>query len=525
MAEVVIVNRCAVNEALCSSGSPTRKMPSLTRRASTLVALIAQPSGSKAFCRRRCMCLAFLLTLACVAKCGAQEDLVFIVPPYVQLGDAPALRAREQLAILWHTLDGAESNWGVEFQQAGGKTWTPAASLVSSKVAADGIAVHFVYEATLSGLQPGSEIDYRIRHRDKLVFSARTRARKSADQPYRFVVMGDVGTGSMQQKKVAYQVAQHNPDFIYIPGDIVYSNGRISEYRPSFYAPYSPDKASPQAGAPLLRSTLFLAGLGQHDSEASLSNHPDAFGYYLYWSQPLNGPEVKPGNWYPLGGSSTRQQSFLKSAGRRHPRMASYSFDYGNSHWTTLDSWNPHMDWNDAAHRAWLKEDLAKADKAVWKFVGSYLPPFNSSTAYPKTQKMRVVAGLLQDAAVDIVFSGYAHSYQRTFPLRFFADPMPQGAVKDPGHKIPGRFAFDKKFDGKTETRPDGVLYIVSGGGGNPGLHSPEQTDNPKSWQPFTTRYHASLNQFTLVEIEGKRLTLRQISLDGEELDRLVITK
>ncbi len=37
--------------------------------------------------------------------------------------------------------------------------------------------------------------------------------------------------------------------------------------------------------------------------------------------------------------------------------------------------------------------------------------------------------------------------------------------------------------------------------------------------------YHASLNHFTLVEIAGRKLTLRQISLDGAELDRLTIMK
>jgi hypothetical protein len=84
---------------------------------------------------------------------------------------------------------------------------------------------------------------------------------------------------------------------------------------------------------------------------------------------------------------------------------------------------------------------------------------------------------------------------------------------------------FDRNFDGKTNTKADGVLYITTGGGGNPGLHSPEQTDNPDTWQPFTCKYNASVNQFSDVQIDSQRLTLRQINLNGNLIDQIVITK
>jgi hypothetical protein len=450
----------------------------------------------------------------------------FLVKPYLQLGDAPTLSGTEQLVVMWHT-DDRDADWAVAWQEPGAAAWTAAERPAWTRIAVESIAPHRVYRVRLVGLKPGGEVVYRVHRNTQPVFQARARARKSARQPHRFVVMGDCGTGSKEQKKVAYQVHRHDPDFVLIPGDIVYNNGRISEYRPFFFPPYSVDRAAPELGAPLLRSTLFLAGRGQHDTEASLARHPDAFAYYLYWSLPLNGPPLKSDgpNTYPLGGSAARQQAFLEAAGDRYPTMASYSFDFGNSHWTVLDTWNPRADWNDPALRAWLKRDLAGASGATWKFVACYLPPFNSSTAFPHTQKMRVVADVFEAAGVDIVFSGYAHSYQRTYPLHFVADPPVRGPVQDPGHKVPGRFRFDRRFDGKEHTTPDGVLYIVSGGGGNPGLHSPEQTDNPKTWQPFTVRYNASVNQFTLVAIDGRELTLRQVSLDGTELDRLTIRK
>ena len=38
-----------------------------------------------------------------------------------------------------------------------------------------------------------------------------------------------------------------------IPGDIVYTRGRVSEYRENFWPVYNAEDASPSVGAPLLR--------------------------------------------------------------------------------------------------------------------------------------------------------------------------------------------------------------------------------------------------------------------------------
>jgi hypothetical protein len=132
---------------------------------------------------------------------------------------------------------------------------------------------------------------------------------------------------------------------------------------------------------------------------------------------------------------------------------------------------------------------------------------------------------LLSRDQVDIVFSGYAHTYQRTYPLRFTPDAAQPGPAQDPAQQVAGRWRLDQRFDGIGRTRADGVLYLVTGCGGNPQLHSPEQFDNPQTWQTFTVKYHASIHQFTLLEISGRELTLRQISSAAKELDRIRLTK
>ena len=455
----------------------------------------------------------------------ADDNDPFLVKPYLQLGDVPRLRAVERMVVMWHCADD-DGDWTVEFRDGRAGEWIATSDPPIARVAVDGIAPHRVYRATMIGLTPGREFEYRVRRNGAVAFASHGRARKNRTQPVRCVVMGDCGTGSPQQRKVAFQVSRTDPDFVLIPGDIVYNNGLISEYRPFFFPVYSPEEAAPETGAPLLRSVPFLGGLGQHDTGQTLDKFADGFAYYMYWSFPLNGPvrEVGDANAFPLGGSEAQRAAVLAATKDRYPRMANYSFDYGPAHWTVLDTWNPHIDWNDPKLRAWLRKDLASTD-ATWKFVSSYLPPFNSSTAYPHTQKMRVIADILQETGVDIVFCGYAHSCQVTYPLRFTPTSKPDGPVRDPGHEIAGEFERDRSFDGKTKTKPNGILYITTGGGGNPSLHSPEQTDNPETWQTFTAKYNASVNQFTDLRIDETRLTLRQIDLDGKLIDEIRISK
>ena len=63
------------------------------------------------------------------------------------------------------------------------------------------------------------------------------------------------------------------------------------------------------------------------------------------------------------------------------------------------------------------------------------MPPFNSGSAYPRTQKMRVLVDVFEVGKVDIVFSSYIHVYQRSAPLLFQPTHLPQGPVRDYGHE------------------------------------------------------------------------------------------
>ncbi len=446
----------------------------------------------------RALAVATLLASAASARTGD----VFLVAPYLQLGESPSPKS---LRLLWHTRD-VDGGFSVESRTGGGRFKAgPAPTFV--RVAVRSVEPHRVWSALLQGLRPGEPFDYRLLKDGAVVFEARSRAPKSRSQPYRFAVFGDSGQDNGPQKAVALRTWEAKPDFVVLAGDIVYTRGRVSEYFKHFRV-YNAEEPSAEAGAPLLRSVLFIGAPGNHDiANTDLGTYPDGLAYFYYWKQPLNGPAFfKPA---PLRGPDDDQQAFRAAAGDAYPRMANFSFDYGNSHWTILDS-NPYVDWNDPALRQWLATDLASAKRARWRFVAFHHPGFHSSKTHFKEQQARVLAGVLEEGRVDLVFSGHVHNYPRTFPMRY------RGAD--------GGWTLDKTFDGARATRPNGVIYVVSGGGGA-SLYNPEQQDAPETWPAFTARFVSKIHSVTLVDVDGRRLSLRQVAADGQELDRVVIRK
>jgi hypothetical protein len=137
---------------------------------------------------------------------------------------------------------------------------------------------------------------------------------------------------------------------------------------------------------------------------------------------------------------------------------------------------------------------------------------------------MRLLADVFENGKVDVVFSGHVHNYQRPRPNRFTVERDSQGKPVRIDNKVPGRLTADRTFDGRTHTRPDGVIYLITGSGGNH-LYNPEQQDDPASWESFTVKFISKIHSLTIADVNGSNLTVRQVSLDGEELDRFVVAK
>ena len=457
----------------------------------------------------------------------------FVIKPYVQLGNNPSLGVgSEQFAVLWHVgPEYATTKWQLQARVAGEADWREPIAAHSQRITIAALGDVVRCAGTLTGLPAGCLVEYRVLHEGNIAFAGSCRTRHARSQPYSFAVAGDLGVPMLgKEQKIAYQISQASPDFIAVPGDIVYERGRISEYMSNFFPVYNSDVASPDKGAPLLRSRLIMGVPGNHDmgmrhvtSLRNLTRWPDLLGYYLFFSQPLNGPQstASGANYPDLVGDTAAQRTFLAAAGGRYPRMAMFSFEWGNSIWLMLDA-NAYMDWTETTMRDWVRDQLRGADKATWKFVTFHQPAFTSDGSHSNEQRMRLLAPIFQEFGVDVVFMGHVHCYERTHPIRF--EPYTyESKLLTEDCPVDGFFAIDREYDGVTNTRPNGIVYVTSGAAG--AKFQKASDPGPDGLKPYTRVYNQTVHSFTMCEIEGARLSVRQIDEEGRVIDSFTISK
>jgi len=466
--------------------------------------------------------LAFLFSIELPAQTTKSS---FIVKPYLQIGSNPS---NTSLQLLWHTAE-TGATWLAEYKING--QWIKAEHQTANKITTAGIEPFSIYDASFSSLIPGNKFMYRVSKNGTVIFTATAKAPKAATQAFRFVASGDMGAGTTAAKQIANGIYKAGPDLVAIAGDIVYEYGLITDYTTKFWPIYNADKAD-TVGVPLLRTIPFIAAVGNHDADTrDLDKFPGALAYYLFWDQPLNGPMGKEGGPFVplLKGSDANKSAFINAAADKYPRMTNFSFNYSNTHWTVIDADN-YVDWTDSALKNWVANDLAGSKDADWHFVLYHQPGFSSSNEHFEQQQMRLLAPVFEKGNVDIVFNGHVHNYQRSYPLTFVPDKS--GVLmfggkdnKTPrGRVVNGKWTLDKKFDGKKNTKPNGVIYIVTGAGGQT-LYNPEQQADPDTWQKFTEKFISTIHSFTVVDINGKNLKLHQVDVNGKEVDVLNINK
>ena len=118
-----------------------------------------------------------------------------------------------------------------------------------------------------------------------------------------------------------------------------------------------------------------------------------------------------------------------------------YSFDYGPAHFVALDTeiWAGYQGGASAVDEmaAWLEEDLASTSQS-WTFVYFHRPAYSSSNVPVDLDLQRVMA-VIEQANVDIIFTGHDHVYARTLPIK-------EGAPEVIGE--------------------GGIVHVTTGGGG-----------------------------------------------------------
>ncbi len=451
-----------------------------------------------------------------------------LVPPYLQPGNSSTLR-KEGKVLIWQT-DSIPGTFQVECKLTSGQS----SKVILAKPNSVKLKLinksTFLYRANLSGLEFDASYSYQVSLNGKPIssgsFDTRTKKNKT-----RFAVFGDCGVGSPEQAKVAYQISLQKPQFALLTGDLVYTNGRELEYRKRFFPYYLSPEAVPEKGAPLMNSIPFYMLVGNHDVYSyDLDKYPDGLAYFYYTDLPLNAPI--PTVTVEAVGNKSAVQAFKKNTAPRFPRTTNYSFDYGNVHIACLDA-NSYINPVDHALIEWLMNDM-KNSKAEWKILAYHQPAFNSSVRHYEYQIMRVLAPISEKLGIDLVLTGHVHSYQRTVPLRFTPEqgPSDNRYIIGENGSVNGKFKLDTLFDGKANTRPDGIIYVTTGAGGA-ALYDKEISEKtelwkkgpPENWAPYTSKLVSDRHSFTMIETDGGVLTLKQIDVNGTVFDEIKITK
>jgi hypothetical protein len=294
-----------------------------------------------------------------------------------------------------------------------------------------------VEKTTLTGLQPNTRYEYTaggVTGGFKTA-PAPPRANPATTEsavptPFRFVVFGDTRTRHDMHRRVMQAVVAHGiPDFVVHTGDLV-ADGNDSAMWPVFF----------DIERELLRQTAFFPSLGNHERNSK--------DYYEFFR--VDTPY--------------------------------YSFNWGNAHFTVLNS-----DYGNAAsskvardtfwaeQRRWLEEDLADNQKADFRFVVAHHPPISAVTKRQEFNPHMVeLVPILEKYAVTAGFFGHDHNYQHY--LR------------------------------------NGLHYVITGGGGAP-LYDVDKPD------PKVTVKVVSTENFVTVWVDGKVAKVRAIALDGKTLD------
>ncbi len=157
-----------------------------------------------------------------------------------------------------------------------------------------------------------------------------------------------------------------------------------------------------------------------------------------------------------------------------------FSFDIGNAHFISLDYRYPES----KEMQAWFINDIT-SNAGEWNFVYMHRGAYNFGGHHSSWGK-GIWPELFSKYKIDIVFAGHSHLYERFFPVR---------------------------SDGKTNA----VTYITTGGAGA-GLYQSVKNK-------FVLAQTESVNHFVVVSINGNKLNLKAIRMDGSLLDKFEIFK
>ena len=419
-------------------------------------------------------------TIATVAT-GTAATAQLLRGPYLQLGTPTGLVVR------WRTDVATDSRvrYGFSPQSLASVADDPAPT-TEHRVALSGLAPEtaYFYSVGSSAGPPlaGGDADHTFV----------TSPTAGLARPTRIWVVGDSGTADANARAVrdAYEAfaADRRADLWLMLGDNAYVAGTDAEYQAAVFDMYPRE----------LRTTVLWPTLGNHDG-ASADSATQTGPYYDIFTLPRAAE---------AGGVASGTEAY-------------YSFDYGNLHFVSLDSFESDRS-PTGPMLTWLAADLA-ANHRDWVIAYWHHPPYSKgshdSDADGWMTDMRENAlPILESLGVDLVLTGHSHAYERSYLLDGHygtSDTLVPSMVLDGGDGRPeGDGAYGKPSPGPAPH--EGAVYSVVGCSGQV---SGGTLDHPAMF--------ISLSQLgsLVLDVDGATLTARFLGTGGAVLDSYTVIK
>jgi hypothetical protein len=328
----------------------------------------------------------------------------------------------------------------------------------------------------------------------------------SVNRKIRIAAFGDCGrndNGFQAGTLTAYQnyTAANPAEVLLLLGDNAYDNGLDAEYQSRFFSTYS---------ANILKNHALFPAPGNHDyANNSTRQNDHNIPYYSIFSLP-SGAEC--------GGVASNTEAF-------------YSFDWGNIHFLSLDSYGKENSatrlYDTTGPQAlWVKADLA-ANSKKWTVAYWHHPPYtmgshNSDTESELVSIRNNFIRILERYGVDMIICGHSHDYERSYLLKDYFGT--EASFNLGTHAVS---SSSGKYDGSTNSCPyttvsgqvnHGTVYIVAGSAGADGG---VQAGYPHNALPFSVDDGGML----FFEVEDNRLDAKFIRRDGAVADQFTIVK
>ncbi len=304
---------------------------------------------------------------------------------------------------------------------------------------------------------------------------------------YRFWVLGDCGTANSNQRAVrdAYYnfTGNTHTDGILMLGDNAYNDGTDNQFQYALFENMYESK---------LQNTVMWSTRGNHERNEDV--------YYDIYDFPTNGE---------AGGMASGSEAY-------------YSFDYGNVHVISLDSYISDRSSN-GAMITWLENDLASTTQK-WIIAIWHHPPYSKGSHDSDTEgrmiEMRQNAvPILEAYGVDLVLSGHSHSYERSYLMK---GQYGNSSTFDPDQHAPdtgwGREDVDSVYT-KTISgvfAGEGAVYAVAGSSG--------RISNAPLNHPIMRTDFVQLGSLVL-DVSGDRMDVTFINNSGGIPDYFTIVK